>query len=40
MKGKKWHQNLNNASFNRATTKIFWAIVNPELEASENVILN
>ena len=40
MKGKKWHQNLNNASFNRATTKIFWPIVNPELQAYGNVILN
>ena len=38
-KKKKWHQNLNNTSFNRATTKHFWPIVNPELGASENVVL-
>ena len=39
MKEKKWHQNLNNASFNWATTKMFWPIVNPELGASENMVL-
>ena len=39
MKEKKWHQNLNNASFNRATTKRFWSIVNFELGNSENVVL-
>ena len=38
-KKKKWHQNLNNTSFERATTQFFWLIVNPELGASENVIL-
>ena len=39
MKEKKWHQNLNNTSFNRATTKRFWSIVNFELGNSENVVL-
>ena len=38
-KKKKWHQNLNNTSFERATTQFFWLIVNPELGASENVVL-
>ena len=36
---KKCQQNLDNASFNRATTKKFWPIVNPELGASGNVVL-
>ena len=36
---KKKHQNLNNISLNRATTKTFWAIVNPELAASKNGVL-
>ena len=39
MKEEKWHQNLNNTSFNRATTKRFWSIVNFELGNSENVVL-
>ena len=38
-KKKKWHQNLNNTSFNRATTKMFWPIVNPEFSISENKVL-
>ena len=38
-KKKKWHQNLNNTSFNRATTTCFWPIVKPELGAFENVVL-
>ena len=39
MKVKKWHWNWNNASFNRATTKIFSSTVSPELGAPENVVL-
>ena len=39
VKKEIWHQNLNNPSFNRATTNFFWPIVNPELGASENVVL-
>ena len=39
IKGKKWHWNWNNASFNWATTKIFPSTVSPELGACENVVL-
>ena len=39
VKKEIWHQNLNNPSFNRATINFFWPIVNPELGASENVVL-
>ena len=36
---KARHKNLNNASFNRATTNIFRSIVSLESGASENVAL-
>ena len=39
MKEEQMTPKLFNDGFNRATTKMFWSIDNPELGASENVIL-